>query len=124
MGAELSAIGYRLSALSLSRLTTHDSSTPLFLAVYPRTMWPEPQATTGLLVDLYHLDAAYVSWRTGQNASATFDLYTRSAPFGGAYLLTAGLEPALAFVRDFRYTEADLAYLARIKSYDPAFLNE
>ena len=42
----------------------------------------------------------------------------------GAYLLTAGLEPALAFVRDFRYTEEDLAYLARIKSYDPAFLDE
>ncbi len=87
-------------------------------------MWPEPQATTGLLVDLYHLDAAYVSWRTGQNAPATFDLYTRSAPFGGAYLLTAGLEPALAFVCDLRYTEEDLAYLARIKSYDPAFLDE
>jgi nicotinate phosphoribosyltransferase len=89
-----------------------------------QTMWPEPQATTGLLVDLYHLDAAYVSWRTGQNAPATFDLYTRSSPFGGAYLLTAGLEPALAFVRDLRYTEEDLAYLARIKSYDPAFLDE
>src|SRR5829696_8103198 len=87
-------------------------------------MWPEPQATTGLLVDLYHLDAAYVSWRTGQNAPATFDLYTRSAPFGGAYLLTAGLEPALAFVRDFHYTEEDLAYLGRIKSYDPAFFDE
>src|SRR5215207_6790886 len=87
-------------------------------------MWPDPQATTGLLVDLYHLDAAYVSWRTGHNGSATFDLYTRSAPFGGAYLLTAGLEPALAFVRDFHYTEEDLAYLARIKSYDPAFLDE
>jgi nicotinate phosphoribosyltransferase len=87
-------------------------------------MWPELQTTTGLLVDLYHLDAAYVSWRTGHNAPATFDLYTRAAPFGGAYLLTAGLEPALAFVRDFRYTEEDLAYLARIKSYDPAFLDE
>src|SRR5918995_1680098 len=87
-------------------------------------MWPELQVTTGFLVDLYHLDAAYVSWRTGHNAPATFDLYTRAAPFGGAYLLTAGLEPALAFVRDLRYTEADLAYLARIKSYDPAFLDE
>src|SRR5215203_620904 len=87
-------------------------------------MWPEAQTSTGLLVDLYHLDAAYVSWRTGLNAPATFDLYTRSAPFGGTYLLTAGLEPALAFVGDFRYTEEDLAYLARIKSYDPAFLDE
>jgi nicotinate phosphoribosyltransferase len=65
-----------------------------------------------------------VSWRTGENAPATFDLYTRAAPFGGAHLLTAGLAPALDFVRDFRYTEEDLAYLARIKSYDPAFLDE
>jgi nicotinate phosphoribosyltransferase len=88
-------------------------------------MWPdEPDATTGLLVDLYHLDAAYVSWRTGQNAPATFDLYTRATPFGGAYLLTAGLDPALAFVRDFHYTDEDLAYLARTKAYDPAFLDE
>jgi nicotinate phosphoribosyltransferase len=88
-------------------------------------MWPdEPHAATSLFVDLYHLDAAYVSWRTGQNALATFDLYTRSAPFGGAYLLTAGLEPALAFVRNFCYTEEDLAYVSRIKSYDPAFLDE
>src|ERR687893_58451 len=88
-------------------------------------MWPEEShATTGLFLDLYHLDAAYVSWRLVQNAPATFDLYTRSAPFGGAYILTAGLEPALAFVRDLRYTEEDLAYLARIKSYDPAFLDE
>ncbi|HLL51733.1 MAG TPA: nicotinate phosphoribosyltransferase [Thermomicrobiales bacterium] len=87
-------------------------------------MWPESQTSSGLLVDLYHLDAAYVSWRTGQNAPATFDLYTRSAPFDGAYLLVAGLEPALAFVRDFRYSEADLASLARIRSYDPAFLEE
>src|SRR5215213_8944398 len=124
MGHGMSAIGYWRFALAISRLLDWPSRR---LAVSPsilRTMWPQPQATTGLLVDLYHLDAAYVSWRTGQNAPATFDLYTRSAPFGGAYLLPAGLEPALAFVRDFRYTEEDLAYLARIKSYDPAFLDE
>jgi nicotinate phosphoribosyltransferase len=88
------------------------------------TTWPIPGATTGLFVDLYHLDAAYVSWRSGENAPATFDLYTRSAPFGGAYLLAAGLELALAFVRDFRYTEDDLAWLAALKGYDPAFLDE
>ncbi len=88
------------------------------------TTWPAPDTTTGLFVDLYHIDAAYVSWRSGENAPATFDLYTRSAPFGGAYLLAAGLEPALAFVRDFRYTEGDLAYLAALKGYDPAFLDE
>jgi nicotinate phosphoribosyltransferase len=34
------------------------------------------------------------------------------------------LQPALAFIRDFRYTDEDLAYLAGIKAYDPAFLDE
>ena len=87
-------------------------------------MWPESDANTGLYTDLYHVDAAYVSWRTGQNGLATFDLYTRGAPFAGAYLLVAGLEPALAFVRDFRYTDDDLAFLARTKPYEPAFLDE
>lgn len=87
-------------------------------------MWSDYHPDCGLLTDLYHVDAAYVSWRAGLNADATFDLYTRSAPFGGAYMLTAGLEPALAFVRDFRYSEEDVAYLAGIKGYDPAFLDE
>ena len=76
---------------------------------------------SGLSLDLYHLDAAYVSWRSGENAAATFDLYTRSAPFGGAYLLAAGLEPALAFVRDFRYSEDDLAWLAGLKGIPREF---
>ncbi len=85
-------------------------------------MWSDLPADNGLLLDLYHLDAAYVAWKSGHNGPATFDVYTRSAPFGGAYMLVAGLEPALAFVRDFRYAESDLAYLRTIKSYDPGFL--
>lgn len=76
----------------------------------------------GLMTDLYHPDAAYVSWRTGRNGLATFDLYTRSAPFAGAYLLVAGLEMALEFVQSFRYTDEDLRYLGQIRDYDPAFL--
>ncbi|HEU0113646.1 MAG TPA: hypothetical protein VFQ80_03180, partial [Thermomicrobiales bacterium] len=87
-------------------------------------MWPECRDSAGLLTDLYHVDAAYVAWRAGLNAPATFDLYTRRTPFNGAYLLVAGLEPALAFVRDFRYSDEDVAYLARTRRYDPAFLAE
>lgn len=78
----------------------------------------------GLLTDLYHPDSAYVAWRAGKNGEATFDLYARRAPFGGAYLLVAGLEMALEFVRDFHYTEEDIAFLQQIRDYDPAFLDE
>jgi nicotinate phosphoribosyltransferase len=78
----------------------------------------------GLMTDMYHPDAAYVSWRTGRNGLATFDLYSRKAPFGGAYLLVAGLEMALEFVRDFHFTDDDLKFLAQIRDYEPEFLDE
>jgi len=83
-----------------------------------------PDYHPGLMTDMYHPDAAYVSWRTGYNGLTTFDLYTRSAPFGGAYLLIAGLEDALEFVQAFRYTSEELKFLAHIRDYDTAFMDE
>ena len=76
-----------------------------------------------LIADLYHPDTAYVAWRAGLNGQTTFDLYTRRAPFGGAYLLVAGLEDAIELVRNFRFRDDELAYLAQIRGYDPAFLD-
>ncbi len=90
---------------------------------YGRTAWREG-INPGLLTDMYHPDAAYISWVAGQNGVATFDLYVRSAPFGGAYVLLSGLEQALEFVRSFHYTRDDLHYLAQIRDYNPAFLDE
>lgn len=78
----------------------------------------------GLMTDMYHPDSAYVSWRTGHNGLTTFDLYTRTAPFGGAYLLVAGLEAAMDFAQSFRYTPEELRFLASIRDYDAAFLDE
>ncbi|HLG62118.1 MAG TPA: nicotinate phosphoribosyltransferase [Ktedonosporobacter sp.] len=83
-----------------------------------------PKIHPGLMADMYHPDSAYISWRSGRNGLTTFDLYTRTAPFGGAYLLVAGLESALEFAQSFRYTEEELNFLARIRDYDFAFLDE
>lgn len=83
-----------------------------------------PGIHAGLMTDMYHPDSAYVSWRTGFNGLTTFDLYTRTAPFGGGYLLVAGIEAALEFVQAFRYTAEELRFLAHIRDYDAAFLDE
>ncbi len=83
-----------------------------------------PRIHPGLLTDLYHPDSAFVSWRTGLNGLTTFDLYTRTVPFGGAYLLIAGIEGALEFAQAFHYTPEDLRFLAHIRDYDSAFLDE
>ncbi|MBI3967826.1 MAG: nicotinate phosphoribosyltransferase [Chloroflexi bacterium] len=77
----------------------------------------------GLMTDLYHPDAAYIAWREELNGLATFDLYARRAPFGGAFMLVSGIETALEFVREFHYTQEDLTFLSQIRDYDPRFLD-
>ncbi len=79
--------------------------------------------STALFTDLYHVDAAYVCWLNDHNGRSTFDLYTRSAPFNGAFMLAAGLGPALDYIRSFAYRDDDLTYLERIKGYQPRFLD-
>lgn len=79
--------------------------------------------STGLYTDLYHVDAAYISWLNDCNGMSTFDLYTRRVPFGGSFMLAAGLGPALDYIRNFSYSDDDLAYLERIKGYPIAFLD-
>lgn len=78
--------------------------------------------STALFVDLYHIDAAYMAWKGHHTGTATFDLYTRSNPFAGGFMLVAGLEPAMDYLQRFRFTDAQLDYLERIKHYDQAFL--
>jgi len=84
------------------------------------TITPIP---TSLYTDLYHVDSAYVAWKTGQTGQATFDLYTRRNPFGGGFMLAAGLGPAIDYLRAFKYTWEDREYLERIKGYEPEFLD-
>ncbi len=83
-----------------------------------------PRFHAGLMTDMYHPDSAYIAWRSGINGLTTFDLYTRKAPFGGAYMLVAGIEDALEYVQAFRYSAEELEFLARIRDYDAGFLEE
>ncbi len=83
-----------------------------------------PRFHAGLMTDMYHPDSAYIAWRSGINGLTTFDLYTRKVPFGGAYLLIAGIEDALEYVQAFRYSQEELEFLARIRDYDAGFLDE
>jgi nicotinate phosphoribosyltransferase len=77
----------------------------------------------GLLVDLYHIDSAYVSWKTGQNPVVTFDLYTRHNPFEGSFLLVAGLAVAAAIASQTRISGDDTGYLKTVRDYDERFLD-
>jgi nicotinate phosphoribosyltransferase len=76
----------------------------------------------GLLTDLYELTMAQSYWRLGMNEEATFDLFVREAPPNRRFLVSAGLEPALAVLRDFRFDKGALEYLSSLGRFDDAFL--
>jgi nicotinate phosphoribosyltransferase len=67
---------------------------------------------SGLYTDFYELSMAQGYFCAGkQDVRAAFDLYFRSAPFGGGYAVFGGLEHAVRSALAFSYTADDLKYL-------------
>jgi len=82
-----------------------------------------------LLTDLYQLTMAYGYWKLGREAEeAAFHLFFRTPPFKGGFTVAAGLADAVDYLRDLRFREDDLAYLATLAGndgkplFEPAFL--
>jgi nicotinate phosphoribosyltransferase len=76
-----------------------------------------------LLTDLYELTMLAGYFDEGMcEQPAVFDLFYRHNPFQGSYAVFAGLEPALHFLRDLRFTDEDIAYLQSLDIFKPAFL--
>jgi nicotinate phosphoribosyltransferase len=83
-----------------------------------------------LLTDLYQLTMAAGYWQAGvAEREAVFHLTFRRPPFGGGYAIAAGIGPAIDYLRRFRFTADDLAYLATLTDGEggpllpPAFLD-
>ena len=76
-----------------------------------------------LHTDLYQINMAESYWADGiHNRKAIFELYFRKLPFGNGYAVFAGLERMLDYLRDFRFSESDLAYLRDELGYREDFL--
>ncbi len=76
-----------------------------------------------LFTDLYQLTMLAGYFKHGLlEKRATFDLYFRRAPFGGSYAVFAGLENALDYLENVRFTTEHLEYLQGLKLFEPAFL--
>ncbi len=75
------------------------------------------KTSLGLLTDLYQLTMAYAYWRSGRHEwQAAFHLFFRTPPFGGGYAVFGGLAYAVDFLRDFRFRDDDLSYLAGLRA--------
>lgn len=78
----------------------------------------------GLSTDLYELTMAAAFFDAGiADRWATFDLGVRDLPQQRGYLVAAGLEQALAYLRDFRFWPQALEYLEGTGHFRTEFLD-
>jgi nicotinate phosphoribosyltransferase len=75
-----------------------------------------------LFTDLYEITMAASYFRERMRGPATFSLFSRKLPPRRSFLVAAGLEDALNFLQDFRFSEDALAYLDSLDRFEPAFL--
>lgn len=78
---------------------------------------------SALLTDLYQLTMLAGYFEKGMHENpAVFDLFFRTHPFKGGYTVFAGLEPALHYLSELRFSGEDLSYLSSLGIFNNSFL--
>ena len=73
--------------------------------------------------DLYQINMVESYWADGiHERRAVFEVYFRKMPFGNGYAVFAGLERVLDYLKNFKFTLSDLAYLREELQFDEEFL--
>lgn len=76
-----------------------------------------------LHTDLYQINMAEVYWRDGiAEKRAIFEVFFRKLPFGNGYGVFAGLEHIIEYIKGYRFTDDDLAYLQEEIGYQEDFI--
>lgn len=71
----------------------------------------------GLLTDFYELTMAYAYWKNGlAERECVFNLFYRSNPFQGGYVVAAGLAYVIDFLENYHFTWEDISFLAKQNS--------
>jgi nicotinate phosphoribosyltransferase len=81
------------------------------------------RTSLALLTDLYQLTMVYAYRKAGlADRDAAFNLSYRKNPFGGGYVLCAGLASVVDLVENFRFEATDIEYLSGLKGSDDKVL--
>ncbi len=68
---------------------------------------------SALNTDLYELTMAAAYFDSGVRPTATFELFARRLPPNRSFLLTAGLDQALEYLQNLRFTPEQISYLIK-----------
>ncbi len=68
---------------------------------------------SALLTDLYQLNMVQAYLEEGQTETAVFEFFVRKLPPQRNFLVAAGLEQALEFLRNLRFSDDELSWLIR-----------
>jgi len=77
---------------------------------------------SGLLTDLYEINMGACYFEQAMHAPATFSLFVRNLPENRSFLVTAGLEEALQFLENWRFTPEAIDYLRAKNQFGESYL--
>jgi nicotinate phosphoribosyltransferase len=76
-----------------------------------------PNSGRALLVDLYELTMAAAYFEHRIECRATFELFVRQLPRERGYLVAAGLDAALDYLENLRFTDEDVQFLRSLPAF-------
>ena len=79
-------------------------------------------ASDALLTDLYQLTMLQGYYRHRMEEIAVFELFVRRLPVSRGFLVTAGLEQAIEYLRNLHFSTADLGWLQGTGFFTADFL--
>ena len=79
--------------------------------------------SSALLTDLYQLTMLQGYFDQGMAETAVFEFFVRKLPAERNFLIAAGLEQALTFLENVRFTSEELNWLSSHGAFRPAFVN-
>lgn len=101
--------------------TLADSTVARYLALSQAPVYAVRQES--LLTDLYQLTMMYGYYKNGRmDQQVVFDLFYRSNPCGNGFVICAGLEQVVMYLKRLAFSEDEITYLRSTALFDEGFL--
>lgn len=76
-----------------------------------------------LMTDLYELTMMQGYFKSKNEKTVVFDMFYRTNPSGGGYAIAAGLEQVIQYIKELKFEQEDIDYLAGLGIFEKDFLD-